>query len=147
MYGEVVSSEQLTPDLVRVVLGGPGLDGFEPLVDSDQYVNCFFVPDGAPYGVPFGDDVVRDLPREQRPFPRRITVRAWDAVRREMTIDIVAHGDVGHAGRWALGAAPGDRLQVRGPGGGYVPHPDADSYLYVGDESALPAIAASGCGT
>jgi NADPH-dependent ferric siderophore reductase len=41
-----------------------------------------------------------------------------------------------------LNAVRGDRLQLRGPAGGYRPHPDADRYLLVGDESALPAIAA-----
>ncbi|MBM0125181.1 siderophore-interacting protein [Pimelobacter simplex] len=142
MYGEVVSARRLTPHLVRVVLGGPGLDDFVLGEDADQYVNCFFLPDAAPYSVPFEDEVVRALPREQRPFPRRITVRAWDAERRELTLDIAAHGDVGYAGRWAARARAGDRLQLRGPAGGYRPHADADSYLFVGDESALPAIAA-----
>ncbi|WP_460703819.1 siderophore-interacting protein [Myceligenerans halotolerans] len=136
-----MTTQLLSPQLVRVVLGGSGLDGFEPSECSDAYVNCFFLPDEASYGVPFDGDAVRGLSREQRPFPRRITVRAWDAARRELTLDIAAHGDVGYAGRWALRARPGDRLQFRGPAGGYVPHPEADSYLFVGDESALPAIA------
>jgi NADPH-dependent ferric siderophore reductase len=142
LYGEVISTHRLSSHLVRVVLGGSGLDAFEPGTDADQYVNCFFVPDGAPYNVPFEDEAVRDLPQAQRPFPRRITVRAWDGDRRELTLDIAAHGDVGHAGRWVARAQPGDRLQLRGPAGGYSPHPDADSYLFVGDDSALPAIAA-----
>ncbi|WP_408897232.1 siderophore-interacting protein [Nocardioides sp. R1-1] len=142
MYGEVISTERLSSHLVRVVLGGPGLDGYVHGEDADQYVNCFFLPDGAPYAVPFEDDEVRALPREQRPFPRRITVRSWDAGRGELTLDIAAHGDIGYAGRWASHARPGDRLQFRGPAGGYRPHADADSYLLVGDESALPAIAA-----
>lgn len=142
MYGEVVATERLTPGLVRVVLGGPGLADFRPPESCDAYVNCFFLPDAAPYTVPFSDAAVRELPREQRPFPRRITVRRWDAARREVTLDIAAHGEVGYAGRWALGARPGDRLQFRGPSDGYRPHPEADSYLFVGDESALPAIAA-----
>jgi len=141
MHGEVVTTEWLTPELVRVVLGGAGLDEFEPIEDADAYVNLFFVPAGAPYPVPFVDDDFRDLPREQRPFPRRYTVRRWDADRRQLTIDFVVHGDVGIAGRWASQASPGDRLQLRGPAGGYVPHPAADAYLLVGDESALPAIA------
>lgn len=142
MYGEVVATQRLTPQLVRVVLGGAGLEGFALGEDADQYVNCFFLPDAAPYAVPFDDEAVRDLPREQRPYPRRITVRAWDAERRELTLDIAAHGDIGYAGRWAAHAQVGDRLQFRGPAGGYRPHADADSYLLVGDESALPAIAA-----
>lgn len=142
MYGEVITAETLTPQLVRLVLGGEGLDAFQPSEPSDSYVNCFFLPDAADYGVPFDADAVRKLPREQRPFPRRMTVRAWNAERRELTIDIAVHGEVGYAGRWALQARTGDRLQFRGPGGGYSPDPDADSYLFVGDESALPAIAA-----
>lgn len=143
MFGEVRSTERLTSHLVRVVLGGPGLDDFAPVDATDQYVNCFFLPDAAPYSVPFDDDAHRGLPREQRPYPRRITVRRWDEARRELTLDIASHGDVGHAGRWASHARPGDRLQLRGPAGDYRPHADADSYLLVGDESALPAIAAS----
>ena len=37
----------------------------------------------------------------------------------------------------------GDALVFTGPAGGYRPDPDADWHLLVGDESALPAIAAS----
>lgn len=143
LYGEVIETELLSPHLLRVVLGGSGLDAFEPIADTDQYVNCFFRPDGAPYEVPFADDAVRDLPRDQRPFPRRITVRKWDPRTRRLTLDFVVHGDVGYAGRWALGARPGDRLQLRGPAGDYRPEDDADRYLFVGDASAFPAIAAS----
>jgi NADPH-dependent ferric siderophore reductase len=143
MYGEVVRTEQLTPHLVRVRLGGGGLADFVPSPDTDAYVNCFFLPEAAAYDAPFDSEAVRKLPREQRPYPRRISVRGWDAEQRELTLDIVSHGAVGYAGRWALHAQPGDRLAFKGPGGGYAPHPDADSFLFVGDESALPAIAAS----
>jgi NADPH-dependent ferric siderophore reductase len=143
VHGEVLSTHRVGSHLVRVVMGGPGLAGFTSTGDSDEYVNCFFLPPAATYQAPFDDDAVRDLPREQRPHPRRITVRRWDDEAGELTLDIASHGDVGHAGRWAAAAAPGDRLQLRGPAGGYRPHPDADSYLLVGDESALPAIAAS----
>ncbi|NVI89278.1 siderophore-interacting protein [Actinomadura sp. BRA 177] len=38
---------------------------------------------------------------------------------------------------------PGDEIRFTGPGGGYVPDPAADWHLLAGDESALPAIAAS----
>ena len=138
-----MATEVLSPQLVRVVLGGPGLEGFATPAGTDSYVNAFFVPDGAPYAVPFDDEAVRELPREQRPYPRRYTVRSWDADAGRLTLDFVVHGDVGRAGRWAQRARVGDRLQLRGPAGDWVPAPDADSYLLVGDESALPAIAAS----
>lgn len=141
MHGEVIATERLTPQLVRVVLGGDGLAGFRAPESADAYVNCFFVPDGASYSAPFDSDAVRELPRAERPFPRRLTVRAWDSERRELTLDVAVHGDNGYAGRWALHTQPGDVLQFRGPADGYSPDPDADAYLFAGDESALPAIA------
>jgi NADPH-dependent ferric siderophore reductase len=139
----VITTEHLTPELVRVVLGGDGLADYVHKDAADTYVNVLFLPESADYSVPFADDEVRELPREQRPFPRRYTVRRWDPVTRLLTIDFVVHGEVGLAGRWAQHALPGDRVQFRGPGGGYFPHADAQSYLFVGDESALPAIAVS----
>ena len=142
MYGTVVSTERLTPHLVRVVLGGEGLADFQDPPFADSYVNAFFLPEGARYQPPLEDEATRDLPRDQRPYPRRYTVRAWDRERRELTIDFVVHGEVGYAGRWALHARPGDRLQLRGPAGDYSPPADVDAVLLVGDESALPAIAA-----
>ena len=143
LYGEVERVEQLTPRMVRVVLGGPGLDGFAPLPDTDQYVNAQFVPDGAPYSPPFEVDEARALPAGQRPVGRRYTVRWWDADAGQLALDFVTHGDEGIAGRWAQAARPGDRLQFLGPSGGFTPDPEADWYLMVGDESALPAIGAS----
>lgn len=143
IYGEVIEVQRLNPRYVRVVLGGEGLDGYQPTDFTDQYVNAFFVPEGAPYGVPFDVDEVRSLSAEHRPVGRRYTIRWWDEAARRIAIDFVVHGDVGHAGRWADNARPGHLLQIHGPSGGYAPDPDADGYLMVGDESALPAIAAS----
>ncbi len=143
MYGEVQTVERLTPGMVRIVLGGGDLDGFESTGFTDEYVNASFVPDGAPYQVPFGPGDLDGVDAEHRPKPRRYTVRSWDGEQRRLTIDFVVHGDVGHAGRWAQRATPGDRLQFKGPGGGYAPDPSAGWHLLVGDESALPAIAVS----
>ncbi|MEM8620112.1 MAG: siderophore-interacting protein [Actinomycetota bacterium] len=142
-HGIVESAEWLTPSMRRIVLGGPGLAAFTPTEHTDQYVNALFVPDGATYEAPFDVDEARTQDPEHRPRGRRYTVRRWDDTTRQLTLDFVAHGDVGYAGRWAQRAAPGDALQVLGPGGGYAPHPHADWHLLAGDESALPAIAAS----
>lgn len=143
LYGEVIETERLSPTMVRVVLGGDGLDSYEPAPFADQYVNALFIPDGAPYSVPFDAEAAFDGPAEHRPRGRRYTIRSWDPDTRRVTIDFVVHGDVGHAGRWASSARPGDRLQIVGPHGAYRPDPDADWYLMVGDESAVPAIAAA----
>ena len=142
-YGIVESTQQLTPSLIRVVLGGEGLADYTHTEWTDQYVNALFLPDGSPYAPPFDVDDARALPREQQPVGRRYTVRAWDPVARKVTFDFVVHGDIGYAGRWANHAQPGDRLQFVGPNGGYRPDPNFDTHLFAGDESALPAIAAS----
>ncbi|QLD12826.1 siderophore-interacting protein [Microbacterium oleivorans] len=143
MHGEVIRTERLSHSLIRVVLGGGGLADFAGSQFTDAYVNCLFLPDGSTLTVPWDDETARAAAAEHRPRPRRLSVRRWDADAGELTLDIVSHGDVGYCGRWAGRARPGDLLQLRGPAGGYAPHPDADEYLFVGDESALPAIAAS----
>jgi NADPH-dependent ferric siderophore reductase len=141
---EVVRSSRVTPHLVRVVLGGEGLAGFPAGAFTDHYVKLLFPPAGAPYAVPFDVDQVRaELPREAWPVTRTYTVRNWDAAAGELTIDFVHHGDEGLAGPWAAAARPGDRIQLFGPGGAYTPSPDADWHLLVGDDAALPAIAAA----
>ncbi|HEY9559052.1 MAG TPA: siderophore-interacting protein [Acidimicrobiales bacterium] len=143
MHGTVVEVERLTPSMVRVVMGGAGLDELDPTPFTDQYVNALFVPDGAPYGAPFDIDAARAGAPEHRPVGRRYTIRRWDPVERLVTIDFVVHGDVGQAGRWASRAQVGDILQMTGPNGGYAPSTTHPWHLMVGDESALPAIAAS----
>ena len=144
MYGEVIRTETLTPTLVRVVLGGDGLADYEHVPHTDAYVNLALPPAGASYQAPFDPVEVRArLAPQEWPVRRRYTVRAWDLASRELTIDFVVHGDLGTAGPWALGARPGDLLVLTGPSGDYSPDPAADWHLMLGDEAALPAIAAS----
>lgn len=142
--GEVVRTSWLTPHMVRVVLGGPGLAGFPDGEFTDRYVKLLLPPAGATYGVPYDVEQVRaEHPQEHWPVTRTYTVRAWDAAAGELTIDFVHHGDQGVAGPWAAAARPGDRIQLLGPGGAYAPRPDADWHLLAGDEAALPAVAAT----
>ncbi|MFD8208576.1 siderophore-interacting protein [Streptomyces sp. NPDC059695] len=138
----VVHTERITPHMVRVVLGGPGLDGFAADVYTDHYVKLLFAPEGVAYPEPFDMERIRaEFPRDQWPTTRTYTVRAWDPVHHELTIDFVVHGDEGLAGPWAARAQAGETVHFLGPGGGYAPDPEADWHLLVGDESALPAIA------
>ncbi|WP_405852690.1 siderophore-interacting protein [Streptomyces sp. NBC_00090] len=138
----VVRTERITPHMVRVVLGGPGLDAFEVGEYTDHYVKLLFAPEGVAYPEPFDMERIREeFPRDQWPTTRTYTVRAWDPVHRELTIDFVVHGDEGLAGPWAARARAGETVRFLGPGGGYTPDPAADWHLLAGDESALPAIA------
>jgi NADPH-dependent ferric siderophore reductase len=144
MHGRVATTEPLTPSLVRVVLEGGDLAELVMPDATDAYLNVAFRPAGASYAEVFDPQAVRDShPAAEQPARRRYTVRAWDPEARRLTVDFVVHGDSGVAGPWAAAARPGDPLVFTGPSGGYRPDPAADWHLMVGDESAVPAIAAS----
>ncbi|MEV6794028.1 siderophore-interacting protein [Streptomyces sp. NPDC051320] len=141
---QVIRTERITPHMVRLVLGGAGLETFDASEFTDHYIKVLFAPEGVSYPEPFDMARIREeLPREQWPVTRTYTVRAWDPVQRELTVDFVVHGDEGLAGPWAAAVEPGETVRFLGPGGGYVPEPSADWHLLAGDESALPAIAAA----
>jgi len=141
---EVLRVEPLTPQMIRVVFGGDGLVSFSAGEFTDHYVKLVFPPAGAAYDHPVDLDAAQaNEDRSQWPLTRAYTVRAWDRERHELTIDFVVHGDEGVAGPWAAQAAPGQQIALLGPGGAYAPDQDADWHLFVGDASALPAIAAS----
>ncbi|MET0133389.1 MAG: siderophore-interacting protein [Kibdelosporangium sp.] len=134
--------ERITPHMIRIVLGGPGLADLAAGQYTDHYIKLQFPIEGVTYPEPFDLQRIREeLPRDQWPRSRTYTVRRW--VDQELSVDVVLHGDEGVAGPWAARAQPGDVVRFAGPGGGYAPGPDADWHLLAGDESALPAIAAS----
>jgi NADPH-dependent ferric siderophore reductase len=140
----VTRVEQLTPHMVRVVVGGEALTRIDLGAFTDHYVKVVFTRPGVDYPEPLDMGVVREtLPAEDWPQVRTYTVRKWLPEVPEMWIDFVTHGDEGVAGPWAMRAKPGDRFLFMGPGGGYAPSPAADWHLLAGDESALPAIAAA----
>ncbi|UZX01977.1 siderophore-interacting protein [Arthrobacter sp. CDRTa11] len=140
----VIRREELSPHMVRIIAGGEGFAGYTNNGFVDRYVKIAFPQPGVDYGMPLDLWAVREtMPREQWPFTRTYTVRWVDLEAEELAIDFVIHGDEGLAGPWAASAQPGDTLTFTGPGGAYNPAPDADWYLFAGDEAALPAIAAS----
>jgi NADPH-dependent ferric siderophore reductase len=140
---EVVRAEELSRNMIRVVLGGSGFDTFTPSEFTDSYVKLVLVADDvdvAPLPHPLTLDSFADLPAERQPVIRTMTVRHADPVAREIAIDIVVHGEHGAAGLWAVAAKPGQPAYLMGPSGAYIPDPAADWHLFAGDETALPAI-------
>ncbi|UPK76482.1 siderophore-interacting protein [Nocardioidaceae bacterium SCSIO 66511] len=128
------SSEQLTPHLRRIVLGGGQLDFWQSSGVPDEAV-LLVVPDA---------DGSVDLPSELNGHNyercRWYTVRHFDETRRELTIDVVGH-DVGLATRWVRRAQVGDRLGLSSVRNWYSRPADAAWQLLVGDITAVPAIA------
>jgi NADPH-dependent ferric siderophore reductase len=140
----VLRVERITPHMVRIVLGGPGLAGITAGQYTDHYIKLLFPPDGVVYPEPFDLQQIRELlPHDLWPRTRTFTVRQWNPHSHELTINVAIHGDEGLAGPWATRVEPGGEIHFVGPGGAYAPGPDADWHLLAGDESALPAIAAS----
>lgn len=141
---EVVRKEVLTPEMVRVIFTGDDLQELPEMPFTDHYVKLIFAPAGANYRWPFDPDQIRETqPKELWPVTRTYTIRWFDATTNELAIDFVVHGDIGLAGPWAAGAKPGDKLGFNGPGGAWAPDLTADAVVLVGDESAIPAIAAA----
>jgi len=140
---EVLRSEEVTSHMVRVVLGGSGFDTFTPSEFTDSYVKLVVVADDVDVAGllrPLTLDSFADLPAAKQPVVRTLTVRRADPAAREITIDVVVHGEHGAAGQWAATAEPGQPVYLMGPSGAYAPDPAADWHLLAGDESALPAI-------
>ncbi|MCW2769064.1 MAG: NADPH-dependent ferric siderophore reductase [Aeromicrobium sp.] len=146
----VIRTEEVTPSMVRVVLGGDGFGDFAGNLDSlprtytDLYGKLVFLAEGFGYPEPLDLGLVKaTMPQESWPVLRTYTIRWVDRAERQLAIDFVVHGDEGVAGPWAARARPGDVIHLRGPNGGYAPDRSADWHLFVGDEAVLPAITAS----
>lgn len=125
-HAVVIRTERLTPRMIRVVLGGADVAGLGELPFTDHYIKILFT-----------------LPGADAPVTRTYTIRAFDPVIGEIAVDFVVHGDEGLAGPWAAAAEPGMTVAFFGPGGSYAPDPTAAVHVLVGDEAALPAIAAA----
>ncbi len=135
---EVRRVQRLTPHMVRVTFGGEDLEGFQAPIPT-QHVKLIFPSPGQDKPVIPDFSAGRPSASEQRPTLRTYTPRRYDADLLELDVDFVLHGD-GPAASWASKAKAGDMLAVAGPGGRYLPDPEATWYVIAGDETALPAI-------
>ncbi|RKR80572.1 NADPH-dependent ferric siderophore reductase [Mucilaginibacter gracilis] len=75
-----------------------------------------------------------------KPIVRTYTIRLIDQLKGELSIEFFLHGDEGCASTWASNVKIGDELGIGIKPG--KPLPQVDWYLFAGDETAIPAIAA-----
>lgn len=136
---QVVRVVDLTPRMRRITLGGPELAGFVSL-GTDDHVKLFFPQNAAEQATL--ETLVIGAGKDNGPMPamRDYTPRRYDLDTLELDIDFVLHGD-GPAATWAEQARPGQFLHIGGPRGSMIVPDMFDSYLLIGDETALPAIA------
>lgn len=137
---QVVATRQQSP-LTRTIIAAGELDDF-PQAAAGAHIKLFLPqPDEAEPELPTVDAHGKVAWPARRPVVRTYSVRHFDAARRELHIEFVLHEHGGPASRWAAAAAPGCCFGVAGPAGPLPVLPAADSYVFVGDLSARPAIA------
>lgn len=117
----ITETDRLSPSVQRIVLTAPELAGFSYAPGQD--IMLLVAADGS------------------RPVRRRYTIRSLDRASLALTLNVVRHSD-GPGERWIRSAAPGDTIEGIGPRGKITTSPAADWHLFMGDESAMPAIMA-----
>ncbi|MFK7978211.1 MAG: siderophore-interacting protein [Halioglobus sp.] len=119
---DVLAMTDITPNMRRITLGGPGLSDF-PANQEGAYIKLMLDEAGQP-----------------EPCVRTYTVRHQRQDASEIDVDFVMHGDHGIASRWANRASIGDRIRVGGPGPRKMPNMEADWFFLAADMTALPAL-------
>jgi NADPH-dependent ferric siderophore reductase len=164
ILAEVVRTERVTPNMVRVTFGGESLHLFEPL-GHDQWFRLFLPRAGqSALRLPTRSSALwyaqfLRMPKDQRPYVRNYTVRAFRPAgtppagtgtspagaalaHPELDVDFVLHGaGSGPASDWAASAAPGDTAGILDQGIAYTPAHEPDWHLIAVDETGLPAAA------
>lgn len=165
VMAEVISTKQVSPNMMRVTLGGDELDRFTP-AGYDQWFRLFLPRAGQDMlrlptrtsGLWYAEYLT--TPKARRPWVRNYTVRAARPDLNELDVDFVLHAgeddggeagghDAGHAAGHAAGpgagfaqaAEQGLRVGLLDQGVAYNPRHDHDWTLLVADESGLPAVA------
>ncbi|MDV5167840.1 siderophore-interacting protein [Photobacterium rosenbergii] len=142
----VVGNELITPNMIRLTLGGEGSHHFSQ-ESVGQYVKFLFAADGS--------TDISALPEGQRPMMRTFTVSGYQAGSEggdgTITIDIAKHelaevdGEMtpdigGYASRWALKAQVGDPISLVGPRPIQAMPVEAERFLLVADMTAQTAL-------
>ena len=135
---QVLRVVDITPRMRRITLGGEQLAGFISL-GSDDHIKLLF-PQNAAELAALQSPTFTIKGEGPQPAMRDYTPRRFDLAIGELDIDFVLHGD-GPASTWAEQAAVGQHLYIGGPRGSMIVPDIFDSYLLIGDETALPAIA------
>lgn len=118
----VLDKRSVTPRMLRVTLGGEGMQRF-PADQASAYIKLLL-----------------PVPGSERPLLRTYTVRAQRADAIDIDFALHGNGGGGPACEWAVACQPGDTIEVAGPGPKKQVDPAAGWILMVGDMTALPAI-------
>ena len=142
---EVVRSAVVSQNVRRLTLAGPCLQ--VPSYGGDAYFRLFLPPASRAEMILPADperwwpELLR-IPETVRPVVRTYTVRTARPERGEIDVDVVRHPRPGPGSRWAASVKAGDTVGLLLQGRHHHPPEDVAWQLLVGDETAVPAIAA-----
>src|SRR5690606_36927869 len=113
MTGTVLARRNVTPGMVRVTLGGPGLADLRTTGVGDEYVRFFFPHETGELVLPDVDEKgFWKWPEGRKPAHCECyTIRAFRPgdPSPEIDVDFVIHQH-GRASEWAQAATPGDTI-------------------------------------
>ena len=121
---KVTNISQLSPNMKRITFHSKDLIDF-PENEDGGYVKLLFKQESS-----------------GNTFLRPYTIRSFRKNRLELDIDFSNHiGNQGYATKWASQAKVGDEILISGPGLKKSINDNSDWFFFVGDMTALPAIA------
>jgi NADPH-dependent ferric siderophore reductase len=136
---KVMAIHDVSSHVRRITFASTNLKRFDTL--SALHVKLLLPPDGVRLCLPrLSLNGTVDWGSEQeRAIVRKYTIRRIDPSAGTLEIDFVLHDHGGPGSCFAINAQISDEIGMVGPGGGSAR--PADWNLFIGDETALPAIA------
>lgn len=129
---QVANTYRLSPHLQRVILSGPDLIDF-PSGQDGVHVKVLLPHPG-------NSRPNLEINGESPALKRSYTIREFDDIKKQLVIDFVIDRHRGPATDWAAQAKIGDYLGIAGPGVRKLTDFTADSYLLIGDITAVNAV-------
>lgn len=129
-HAQLIARERISPNFIRLTLGGSGLENFKSMGFDDhvklilphagqQKPNLPVLIDGKPHM------------DEPRPVMRDYTPINYDATRHTLQLDFALHEGDGPAVQWAKTAAIGQWAGLAGPRGSGAIDPTLDWYVMI----------------
>lgn len=141
---QVQSSVQISSHMQRIYFCSENFSDF-PLNESGAHIKLFFPEQSSAIPLlPYRNELGKIVwPAGKKPITRTYTIRDFIADQQLLVVDFVRHADFGVAAHWAISAKQGDVIGLAGPGGPARFNSTAEYFIFIGDLSALPMIAAS----
>lgn len=136
----VAANTQVAGSIRRITFQGPETRVFLNSFRPADAVQAFMTMDGTSSTFPVTGDVQDNLSRmhAQNIVARVYTITDPQPQNDRFSFEVLAHGDAPGT-RWACTARAGDRVRIAGPRYGYHIDDQAEAYVLIADDAAVPA--------